>query len=87
MAEAQQRSVVVTESNITHITQAIRDGRTVIHGFNLVEREGCEISARIDESSREALADSLALVYFDPCCQFLSLILSDQSDRPSRDVT
>ena len=87
MSEAQQRSVVVTESNITHIAQAIRDGRTVVHGFNLVEREGCAISTRIDESSREALADSLELVYFDPCCQFLSLILSDQSDPPSRAVT
>jgi hypothetical protein len=82
VANAQQRSITITESNITHIVQDIRSGRVVYHAVKLVERPGCTVTKVIDESSPASIAESLALVFFDPCCDYLSVIVSDPSVLP-----
>ena len=82
MASDPQRTVAITESNITHIAQAIRDGRAVFHAFKLTHRGGCEIVKRIDEASPATIAETLTLVFFDPCCEYLSVTVSDQTISP-----
>jgi hypothetical protein len=82
VSNAPQRSITITESNITHIVQDIRDGRLVYHAFKLAERPGCAVTKTIDETSRASIAESLALVFFDPCCEYLSVMVSDQGAPP-----
>ena len=78
MSSAAQRSITITESNLTHIVNDIRDGRLVYHAFKLSERPGCTVTRAIDESSPASIAESLALVFFDPCCDYLSVMVSDR---------
>lgn len=76
------RTVVVTESNLSHLVQAIREGRIVLHGVNVVARTDCAVGRVVDFSSPAAIAGSVEAIYFDPCCVLLSLLVSDRGDPP-----
>jgi hypothetical protein len=79
VASDPQRTVAITESNITHLAQAIRDGRAIYHACKLTQRGGCEVVKLVDESSPATIAETLTLVFFDPCCEFLSVTVSDRT--------
>ena len=80
MSNGYSRAMMLTESNVTWVIKGIRDGTTRIDPdqVSVMWRPNAESRpGSVDASSRDALADYIERMFFDPAVEGVKIVVLD----------
>lgn len=78
MTHERSRSMMITESNVTHVVRGIREGTLRVDAARtsvLWRPEAGAQPGMLDVTSPDALADSIAKLFFDPSVEGVKIVI------------